>query len=446
MPPASASSSGLASGECPVPDNRIPFLFWTDAPDKPTGLARICRDLCFQMLGDEAVSQKYRIGTLGFYGKGSARLPWQQYTAKSVEEGTESLPVIWPDFCYDSEQQGILFTITPPTWIFSITCPEFAIKERPAKEKEMWEWYIKRPYKHWAYLAVESCSSNLSGLTYSRPIIYMMQKLDRTLFYSHWGAQIAAQCMNHQPNFQYLSHGIYTQYFKPSDEFTRTKERQELGLEKNDVMLGCVATNTQRKNLGLLIESYAVVKSKVKDSAVRLWLHTDVAVREWDINGLIGDFNLRTPEDVLVTSTLAMRSDDWMARMYSNCDVFVMPTEGEGFGYPIVEAMACGTPVVTGSFGAQVQFFHGFHPEWLCNPVNLSLHGTNNLLRPSYNVGDFADKIIEVLLAHRQDPAMSSDCRQWSLQWDWNQVWPSWHDWFLNTHPQPVAAPPENTT
>ena len=39
--------------------------------------------------------------------------------------------------------------------------------------------------------------------------------------------------------------------------------------------------------------------------------------------------------------------EDELIRLYSACDVFVFPSLHESFGLPVIEAMACGKPVVT---------------------------------------------------------------------------------------------------
>lgn len=46
-------------------------------------------------------------------------------------------------------------------------------------------------------------------------------------------------------------------------------------------------------------------------------------------------------------------SDHGMASLYNACDAFVLPSRGEGYGLPIVEAAACGMPVITTRCTAQ---------------------------------------------------------------------------------------------
>lgn len=53
--------------------------------------------------------------------------------------------------------------------------------------------------------------------------------------------------------------------------------------------------------------------------------------------------------DVIVTG---MISDDELAALYSRATVVVHPSRYEGFGLPVVEAMRCGTPVITTSSSA----------------------------------------------------------------------------------------------
>jgi glycosyltransferase involved in cell wall biosynthesis len=62
--------------------------------------------------------------------------------------------------------------------------------------------------------------------------------------------------------------------------------------------------------------------------------------------------------DVEVES-LGFVDDDELARLYRGASCLVYPSLYEGFGLPVLEAMACGTPVVTSDSGALAELAEG---------------------------------------------------------------------------------------
>jgi glycosyltransferase involved in cell wall biosynthesis len=45
-----------------------------------------------------------------------------------------------------------------------------------------------------------------------------------------------------------------------------------------------------------------------------------------------------------------------MAVLYRGADLLCLPSRGEGFGLPLLEAMACGTPVLTTAWSGPLDF------------------------------------------------------------------------------------------
>jgi glycosyltransferase involved in cell wall biosynthesis len=61
-----------------------------------------------------------------------------------------------------------------------------------------------------------------------------------------------------------------------------------------------------------------------------------------------------------------------LAEHYNLCDVFVMPSKGEGFGIVFLEALSCGKPVIAGNKDASVEAVLGGKLGTLVDPDDVS--------------------------------------------------------------------------
>jgi glycosyltransferase involved in cell wall biosynthesis len=101
-----------------------------------------------------------------------------------------------------------------------------------------------------------------------------------------------------------------------------------------------VGTLEPRKNIPTLIKAFSKLKSRNLNYKLVI-----AGKKGWKYNTIfntIDDLNLQN--DVVFTGYI---SDDDLPLLYNAADVFVYPSIYEGFGLPPLEAMACGTPVIT---------------------------------------------------------------------------------------------------
>ena len=105
---------------------------------------------------------------------------------------------------------------------------------------------------------------------------------------------------------------------------------------------------------------------------------------------IVGDGTYRAYLEALALASPAKDSITFLGPMsgdekfecLSRCDVFVMPSEGEGFGIAFIEAMGFGKPIIGGRSGGTKEAI---------------VHGQNGLLVDSDDVEEIANTIVELL-------------------------------------------------
>ncbi|MEF3273523.1 MAG: glycosyltransferase family 4 protein [Chloroflexus sp.] len=126
--------------------------------------------------------------------------------------------------------------------------------------------------------------------------------------------------------------------FRPMGDAERVAVRERLRLPNRFLLF--VGTLEPRKNLVRLLQAFAMLRAEYPDlhlliAGRRGWLYDEIfaAVEHYQLAERV--------------HFLDFVADDDLPALYNLAEAFVYPSLYEGFGFPVLEALACGTPVVT---------------------------------------------------------------------------------------------------
>ena len=129
------------------------------------------------------------------------------------------------------------------------------------------------------------------------------------------------------------------------DLYYQNRNRSMLGkygIKENEKVILYVGAEEPRKNIQLLINAFRKLKNKIPEvKLLKVGMPNYIGVRKKLLKQIE---SLDLQKDVIFTGYVSERE---LAEIYNAVDLFVFPSLYEGFGMPPLEAMACGTPVIT---------------------------------------------------------------------------------------------------
>jgi glycosyltransferase involved in cell wall biosynthesis len=135
-------------------------------------------------------------------------------------------------------------------------------------------------------------------------------------------------------------------------------ELAKLGIRKPFVLM--VGNGDWRKNTIGAIRAFADLPTKLRRKHQLVLTQPGIDVRE----ALSKEYR-HLQDDVLLLGKVNERT---LGLLYSNCRVFFFPSFYEGFGLPVLEAMALGAPTLSSCLGSLSEVVH--NPDMLFDPRN----------------------------------------------------------------------------
>lgn len=170
----------------------------------------------------------------------------------------------------------------------------------------------------------------------------------------------------------YVPHGVDTQIYHRMDQ---ADARKKFDVPEDIFLVGMVAANKgwpSRKAFTENLKAFKLLHDKYPDTL--FYIHTDftgqIGINLEHLIHLIG-----IPEEAIARPPLFLHTRNMLDMQYLNyvynaCDVVTNVTRGEGFGVPIIEAQATGTPVIVGNWTAMPELV----PDGLGYKVDLFTH------------------------------------------------------------------------
>jgi len=239
---------------------------------------------------------------------------------------------------------------------------------------------------------------------------------------SKFGAKVYRKVTKREP-FEIIPHGVDTKIFKP---YPKSECRKLFNLPQDKFIIGIVSANSDpepRKGWDDIFYAISQFLKKHREERKNLLVFAytkPTDTRGYNLVKMAKKLGLKKnvvfPEHLAQTVGLP---DFEMAKLYSSFDLLLNASRREGFCLPVLEAQACGVPVIASNSSALPELVKGhgwlvkmgdivFVPRgWKCRKVDRE---------------DLIEKLEDAYFSPEKRAKFSRKGREFALQFDWEKL------------------------
>lgn len=249
-------------------------------------------------------------------------------------------------------------------------------------------------------------------------------------------------------NVHYIPHGVNTDIFKPLESKEECKKLWFIDPDTFVILI--VAMNRVRKMNPRAFRGYKRFKELNPDVKVQLMFWGDMTptinpemegamgrgVADVGVNLLPEVLELGLGEAIMWPdkSTIGQGIPEWtgsmegwdMVKLYNCADVLLQCTGGEGFGMPLIEAQACGVPVITTDYAAG--------PEQVGSGLTVkaddyAIFNTPGARRALTSIDGMGEALTKIMNADSEK--LSRRARRFAIRYEWSAIMDKYFKPFL---------------
>ena len=220
---------------------------------------------------------------------------------------------------------------------------------------------------------------------------YLIQEIPYMVFFTpKFGEKVVKGRRLGYVNYVPLT--VDSEVFKvlPERKEIQAAARQRMGWDKDCKIILTVARNQWRKNYPEIIIAARDLE-KLNPGKFRFAFHCKPQEDfGWDLPKLMDYYNV---QGLVAISDQDVKDKD-LNHIYNSADIFLLPSQGEGFGIPLVEAAMCELPVLTTGDTASLDIAKMIGWNDFCLPHSVIWQNGPTIPRPYVTAGHMVDALL----------------------------------------------------